>query len=131
MNLSRLKQIQPEFIEAGEWFSRADDSFAGIENMGVFFIMEQIPQVKPFVKNGKIIVDSLLLGIQGIGNISLGIFGITNGFTTSFTALTDDSRAANETQFSDGEFLKFNLKVAIDGEEHAARLKFDKRFFTN
>lgn len=36
-----------------------------------------------------------------------------------------------ETQFSDGEFLKFNLKVDIDGEEHAARLKFDKRFFTN
>ena len=36
-----------------------------------------------------------------------------------------------ETQFSDGEFLKFNLKVAIDGEEHAVRLKFDKRFSTN
>ena len=36
-----------------------------------------------------------------------------------------------ETQFSDGEFLKFKLKVNIDGEEHAARLKFDKRFFTN
>lgn len=35
-----------------------------------------------------------------------------------------------ETQFSDGEFLKFNLKVKIDGETHAARLKFDKRFFT-
>ena len=36
-----------------------------------------------------------------------------------------------EIQFSDGEFLKFNLKVNIDGEEHAVRLKFDKRFFTN
>jgi len=36
-----------------------------------------------------------------------------------------------ETQFSDGEFLKFNLKIDIDGEDHAARLKFDKRFFTN
>ena len=36
-----------------------------------------------------------------------------------------------ETQFSDGEFLKFKLKVSIDGEEHAARLKFDKRFFIN
>ena len=36
-----------------------------------------------------------------------------------------------ETQFSDGEFLKFKLKVSIDGEEHAARLKFDKRFFVN
>ena len=35
-----------------------------------------------------------------------------------------------ETQFSDGEFLKFNIKVNIDGEEHAARLKFDKRFYT-
>jgi len=36
-----------------------------------------------------------------------------------------------ETQFSNGEFLRFNLKVDIDGEAHAARLKFDKRFFTN
>lgn len=36
-----------------------------------------------------------------------------------------------ETKFSDGEFLKFNLKIEIEGEDHAARLKFDKRFFTN
>ena len=36
-----------------------------------------------------------------------------------------------ETKFSDGEFLKFNLRINIEGEEHAARLKFDKRFFTN
>lgn len=36
-----------------------------------------------------------------------------------------------ETKFSDGEFLKFNLKIDIDGEAHAARLKFDKRFSTN
>lgn len=36
-----------------------------------------------------------------------------------------------EIKFSDGEFLKFNLKIKIDGEEHATRLKFDKRFFIN
>lgn len=35
-----------------------------------------------------------------------------------------------ESQFSDGEFLKFELKIKPEGEEHAARLKFDKRFFT-
>lgn len=35
-----------------------------------------------------------------------------------------------ETKFTDGEFLKFNLKIKIDGEQHAARLKFNKRFFT-
>lgn len=36
-----------------------------------------------------------------------------------------------EMKFSDGEYLKFNLKINIEGEEHAARLKFDKRFFTD
>ena len=35
-----------------------------------------------------------------------------------------------ESQFSDGEFLKFELKIKPEGEESAARLKFDKRFFT-
>ncbi len=36
-----------------------------------------------------------------------------------------------ETKFSDGEFLKFELKVIPEGETEPARLKFDKRFFTN
>ncbi len=35
-----------------------------------------------------------------------------------------------ETKISDGEFLKFDLKVIPEGEERAARLRFDKRFFT-
>lgn len=35
-----------------------------------------------------------------------------------------------ESQFSDGEFLKFELKIKPEGEEMPARLKFDKRFFT-
>lgn len=36
-----------------------------------------------------------------------------------------------ESKFTDGEFLKFELKITPEGEEQAARLKFDKRFFTN
>jgi hypothetical protein len=35
-----------------------------------------------------------------------------------------------ESQFSDGEFLKFELKIQPEGEDTSARLKFDKRFFT-
>lgn len=35
-----------------------------------------------------------------------------------------------ETKISDGEFLKFNLKILPEGETKAARLQFDKRFFT-
>ncbi len=35
-----------------------------------------------------------------------------------------------EVKVSDGEFLKFDLKITPEGEQHAARLKFDKRFFT-
>jgi len=35
-----------------------------------------------------------------------------------------------EAKISDGEFLKFDVKVIPDGEENAARLQFDKRFFT-
>lgn len=35
-----------------------------------------------------------------------------------------------ETKISDGEFLKFDLKVMPEGEKRAARLRFDKRFFT-
>ncbi len=35
-----------------------------------------------------------------------------------------------ETKISDGEFLKFDLKILPEGEDHAARLRFDKRFFT-
>lgn len=35
-----------------------------------------------------------------------------------------------ETKISDGEFLKFDVKIVPDGETKAARLKFDKRFFT-
>jgi hypothetical protein len=34
------------------------------------------------------------------------------------------------TTISDGEFLKFDIKITPDGEPHAARLRFDKRFFT-
>ncbi len=35
-----------------------------------------------------------------------------------------------ETKISDGEFLKFDIKVIPEGETRAARLRFDKRFFT-
>jgi len=35
-----------------------------------------------------------------------------------------------ETKISDGEFLKFDLKIIPDGETKAARVRFDKRFFT-
>ncbi len=35
-----------------------------------------------------------------------------------------------ESQFSDGEFLKFELKIKPEGVDTPARLKFDKRFFT-
>lgn len=35
-----------------------------------------------------------------------------------------------ETKISDGEFLKFDIKVIPEGETRAARLNFDKRFFT-
>lgn len=35
-----------------------------------------------------------------------------------------------ETKISDGEFLKFDIKVIPDGEKRPARLRFDKRFFT-
>jgi len=34
------------------------------------------------------------------------------------------------TTISDGEFLKFDIKIMPDGETRAARLRFDKRFFT-
>jgi hypothetical protein len=36
-----------------------------------------------------------------------------------------------ESKFSDGEFLKFDLKIIPEGEEQPARLKFDKRFYTH
>ena len=35
-----------------------------------------------------------------------------------------------DTKISDGEFLKFDLKVTPEGETRAARLHFNKRFFT-
>ena len=35
-----------------------------------------------------------------------------------------------ETKISDGEFLKFDVKIVPKGETKAMRLKFDKRFFT-
>ena len=35
-----------------------------------------------------------------------------------------------ETKISDGEFLKFDVKIVPEGETKAMRLKFDKRFFT-
>ena len=35
-----------------------------------------------------------------------------------------------ETKISDGEFLKFDIKITPEGEKRAARLRFDKRFFT-
>ena len=35
-----------------------------------------------------------------------------------------------ETKISDGEFLKFDLKITPEGETRAARLNFNKRFFT-
>jgi len=34
------------------------------------------------------------------------------------------------TKISDGEFLKFDIKITPEGEKRAARLRFDKRFFT-
>ncbi len=35
-----------------------------------------------------------------------------------------------ETKISDGEFLRFDLKIIPEGETRAARLRFNKRFFT-
>jgi Domain of unknown function (DUF4426) len=35
-----------------------------------------------------------------------------------------------DTQVSDGEYLKFELKITPEGETEPARLEFQKRFFT-
>ena len=35
-----------------------------------------------------------------------------------------------DTKISDGEFLKFDVKIIPEGETRPARLRFDKRFFT-
>jgi hypothetical protein len=35
-----------------------------------------------------------------------------------------------DTQISDGEYLKFELKITPEGEAGPARLQFQKRFFT-
>ena len=35
-----------------------------------------------------------------------------------------------EAKISDGEFLKFDLKITPEGENRPARLHFNKRFFT-
>jgi hypothetical protein len=35
-----------------------------------------------------------------------------------------------DTQVSDGEYLKFELKITPEGESSPARLQFQKRFFT-
>jgi len=35
-----------------------------------------------------------------------------------------------ETKISDGEYLKFDVKVMPEGEKRPARLRFNKRFFT-
>lgn len=35
-----------------------------------------------------------------------------------------------ETKISDGEFLKFELKILPEGETIATKIRFDKRFFT-
>jgi len=35
-----------------------------------------------------------------------------------------------DTKISDGEFLKFDIKVTPEGVKHPMRLHFDKRFFT-
>jgi hypothetical protein len=35
-----------------------------------------------------------------------------------------------EAKISDGEFLKFEIKIKPEGESRAARLNFNKRFFT-
>jgi hypothetical protein len=36
----------------------------------------------------------------------------------------------SEAKISDGEFLKFDLKILPEGEKSAVRIRFDKRFFT-
>lgn len=36
-----------------------------------------------------------------------------------------------ETKISDGEFLKFEIKVTPEGENKASQLRFEKRFYTN
>ena len=36
-----------------------------------------------------------------------------------------------ESQFTEGEFLKFDIKVLPEGETRAASLKFDKKFSTH
>jgi hypothetical protein len=35
-----------------------------------------------------------------------------------------------DTKISDGEFLKFDIKITPEGETKAVRINFDKRFFT-
>ena len=35
-----------------------------------------------------------------------------------------------DTKISDGEFLKFELKILPEGETIATKIRFDKRFFT-
>ncbi|MES0327626.1 MAG: DUF4426 domain-containing protein [Gammaproteobacteria bacterium] len=37
----------------------------------------------------------------------------------------------SESQFTEGEFLKFDLKVTPEGESQPARIKFDKKFSTH
>jgi len=35
-----------------------------------------------------------------------------------------------DIKISDGEFIKFEVKLTPEGENHPVRLRFDKRFFT-
>lgn len=37
----------------------------------------------------------------------------------------------SESKFTEGEFLKFDIKVTPEGEAEPARLKFDKKFSTH
>ena len=49
-----------------------------------------------------------------------------------FKEITEDTAIyyLAETKISDGEFLKFDVKITPDGQDKAVRLHFDKRFFT-
>ena len=63
------------------------------------------------------------------GNVK-NLTGQMKGLT--FRKITEDTAIyyLAESQFTEGEFLKFEIKVIPEGQTQAARLKFDKKFST-
>ncbi len=98
------------FNEATFWFEQADAMLQGLNDLGAFYFLGlSVPDIRPLIDNGFLVIDAGVSLAKGIGPMMNGITNIQIGIDAAMSALdSSDSSALSLSSDID----KFNAGIA-------------------